>query len=398
MKILFISECFPPHIKGGAEISTCLISKEISKYHKVYVLTGRYHKKTWKIGNMEVFADLKKVSLEDKTKKGIVSFGLSILPSTIINSKIIKDFVKKYKIDVIHIVPTTLYMIPSINALINLQKRINVDVRDLSLIYPPDNRKKRNIFRYFVFLYELFIFNVYSTKLKFLSNRYKKIRFIALSNFIKEKLIKAGYPKEKIKVIKNISESSKINFKTINKKNKLIFAGRLEKDKGIWDAIYAFELLKDKNLVFEIAGKGSELKNIKDYMTKKNIKNIKLLGELSNEKVLKLYSQSKIILGPSIVPEAFGRFIQEGISTRTPVIATRVGGIPEGIKDHETGLLVEPNNPGQLAKAIKELLTDKKLYNKIVKNLGKEAKKYSPEVIGKQRLKVYEELLKDNKK
>lgn len=82
------------------------------------------------------------------------------------------------------------------------------------------------------------------------------------------------------------------------------------------------------------------------------------------------------------------------MTTRTPVVSTTTGGTPEGIRDQETGLLVEPNNPQQLAEAIKKLLTNKKLYEKISKNLPKEAEKYFPEVIGKQRILLYKEILK----
>lgn len=58
--------------------------------------------------------------------------------------------------------------------------------------------------------------------------------------------------------------------------------------------------------------------------------------------------------------------------------------------------MVEPNNPVKLAEAIKELLTNKELYDEIVKNLAKEAEKYSPEIIGEQRMLLYEKMLKKN--
>ena len=160
--------------------------------------------------------------------------------------------------------------------------------------------------------------------------------------------------------------------------------------------IYSFIFNKFicEKLIFEIIGEGSELEKIKEYIKKKNLNNIHILGKISNDKVLDLYSKSKIIIAPSIWPEPFGRFILESMATGTPLVTTNTGGTPEGIKNRETGMIVEPNHPEQISKAIKELLNNKNLYNKIVKNLRKEAKKYSSEVIGKKRIKLYGPTLK----
>jgi glycosyltransferase involved in cell wall biosynthesis len=56
--------------------------------------------------------------------------------------------------------------------------------------------------------------------------------------------------------------------------------------------------------------------------------------------------------------EGLPRVVLEAQATGTPVIATRVGGVPEVIRDSETGLLVDPRRPSQLAKALDRLVTD----------------------------------------
>jgi len=60
-----------------------------------------------------------------------------------------------------------------------------------------------------------------------------------------------------------------------------------------------------------------------------------------------------------------------------PVIATRVGGIPDVIRHGETGLLVEPGNVDELALNIKRLIKDDHLREKLADNCYEEAKKYS---------------------
>lgn len=216
-----------------------------------------------------------------------------------------------------------------------------------------------------------------------------KIYYIALSNYIKTELTNHGYPKNKIKVIYNISELKPKGKTTVGRKNQMVFAGRIESEKGIWVVIKALELINNPLFHLLFIGEGSMLTELKEYVKNRNIKNVDFLGKITNKKVIENYKRSKIIIAPSIWPEPFGRFIQESIASNTPIITTRVGGIPEGIKNKENGILINPNNSKQLAEAVKELLQNKKLYNKIVKSLKEESDRYSPKKILTERLKIY---------
>lgn len=421
MRILYILDFVSPYTKGGggARISSSLIIKFMSKHCKCYILTQNFQKKSWKWNGIKVYPVFKNYfpkfgSLQDTILYGIrnsISFPYFFT---------IKDFIEKNKIDLIHIESNN---IPLIRAAIAINKPIIIDIRDAYLICPimfkkiscnhqpsfvrcflcriyTDTQRSRltEILRPIFVIYEFLNHKLQGILLKRIANQMNsKVKFVALSKFIKNQLKKYGIPEEKIEVIYNISNIKDFRNKKYKKKNKIAFAGIIEKAKGIWDAIKAFELMDNKNLKFEIVGDGPELEAIKKYITEKNLKNIKLLGKLPHEKIPKLYGEAKIIIAPSIWPEPFGRFIQESAASKTPLITTKVGGIPEGVKNRKTGMLVEPNNSKQLAGAIKELLTNKKLYNKIVKNLEKEAYKYSPERIGKQRLKLYKKLLKNKK-
>jgi len=65
-----------------------------------------------------------------------------------------------------------------------------------------------------------------------------------------------------------------------------------------------------------------------------------------------------IVVHTSKSPEPFGRVVAEGMLSGRPVIATRAGGVIEIIKDHETGLLVEPGDPRAVAGAIRAMFDD----------------------------------------
>jgi len=421
MNILFISEYFPPYDRGGAEISTSLIIKYVAKYHNCHILTEKYQQKTWSFDGSSVHPVLKRIHMGQKSFLSIFGYGINTIIAPMINIARIVNFIKRYDIDIIHFVPTAYYYAILIIAAILTRKPFVIDIRGLSLICPVsfsskycrDNNYTRHnynclrtsydidnkILKIASSLFALYEYTVFYLQVKIfrialkLTNKYK---IIPNSKFVRDILVKHGYPEKKIQVIYNIIDTLPARGESYPKKNTIVFAGQLEKSKGIWDIILAFNLLNYKNLSLLIAGDGREMEKLKSYIKEKEISNIKFLGRLPNEKVRDLYRESKIVVSPFISPEAFSRVILESFATGTPLITTGVGGNSEGIKNRETGILVEPNDHVGLAGAMEELLNNEKLYKHIAGNLKIEINKYSPEKIGTQRLKLYEFLVGDH--
>jgi glycosyltransferase involved in cell wall biosynthesis len=88
-------------------------------------------------------------------------------------------------------------------------------------------------------------------------------------------------------------------------------------------------------------------------------------GKIPQDKKVKLYQSSDIFIQPSIFHEPFNMSILEAMACQLPVVGSRVGGIPEIIKDGETGILVEAGDSDSLASAIMELLSDEGLRMKM---------------------------------
>ena len=119
--------------------------------------------------------------------------------------------------------------------------------------------------------------------------------------------------------------------------------------------------------------------------------NIKFLGFQSN--MNKYYNISDVVILPSH-SEAFPNVILEAMAVGKPIIATFVGGIPEIISHRENGYLVEPKNPQELARGIKEIINNKKLRIKISENALKDARQYfSIELMMNKIYQIYLELL-----
>ncbi|TEU22663.1 MAG: glycosyltransferase family 4 protein [Anaerolineales bacterium] len=100
-------------------------------------------------------------------------------------------------------------------------------------------------------------------------------------------------------------------------------------------------------------------------------RNISFLGAIEHRQLPELLRNVDMFVMPSIW-EGFGVAAVEAQAMEIPVIATKVGGIPEIVRDGITGILVEPRNPEQLATAIIELIENPEKR----KEMGKEGRKY----------------------
>jgi L-malate glycosyltransferase len=104
----------------------------------------------------------------------------------------------------------------------------------------------------------------------------------------------------------------------------------------------------------------------------------------------KFYATADLFVGPSIVTksgdtEGLGVVFLEALASGTCVIGSKVGGIPDIIKDDKTGLLVQQKNPNQLADAMIKLLLNKNQRKKLARDGLKHIKKnYSWDLIGKK--------------
>ena len=82
------------------------------------------------------------------------------------------------------------------------------------------------------------------------------------------------------------------------------------------------------------------------------------VGYKSAEELTQYYVDADVLILPTR-SDAFANVILEAMAAALPVIATRVGGVAEAVVDGETGILVEPRQPDQLAAAIQLLANDR---------------------------------------
>jgi len=124
--------------------------------------------------------------------------------------------------------------------------------------------------------------------------------------------------------------------------------------------LYLSEMLHDMQVTFLCLGTKGKTKR------KGNLQ-IRFVPYQTNEIEVAKYYQAADVYLHAAKAEAFGLVIIEALACGTPVIATNVGGIPEIIDDGETGYLVSPESPKEMAQKAAELLRDRKLYSHMQK-------------------------------
>ncbi|WP_063901426.1 glycosyltransferase family 4 protein [Burkholderia stagnalis] len=177
-------------------------------------------------------------------------------------------------------------------------------------------------------------------------------RFIAVSDFQAGKVAAMGVPRNRITTVHNFVDTGSLE-PCFRKGAYFIYFGRLEAVKGVWPLIRAFEELSGERLV--IVGDGSERAALERYCEQRRMKNVVFMGFRDRRELGDLVRASIASIVPSIGTETFGLSAAESLSYGKPVIASRIGGLPEVVCDDEDAILVEPGDVAQLKAAVRRL-------------------------------------------
>lgn len=148
----------------------------------------------------------------------------------------------------------------------------------------------------------------------------------------------------------------------IKDKKLVLFTGRLTSHKGVR---YLVRAAKDIKGELFIIGGGPEKQYLVTLIERKGLKNVHLLGYVPYEELIKFYYRADVFVAPSVWEEPLGLTILEAMAAKTPVIATRKGGIPLLVKHNFNGLFIRPRNSQKIADACNKLLENDELRKKM---------------------------------
>ena len=200
---------------------------------------------------------------------------------------------------------------------------------------------------------------VLSTLVHRMFGLYGRLNYICLTEFNKEKLLNLGQIKEeKVYVKPNFVKAMPGGKITVQRKHQMVFAGRLDKLKGIDFLLRAWSNMKDSKLKLIVCGTGPLEEWCKNYVAEHKIENVEMRGHVSNTNVKVLLSESEALILPTRWYEGFPMSILEAFSVGTPVLGSDLGNVGNLLEDMVNGKRFAPDNQEELLSAIQSLKID----------------------------------------
>lgn len=141
---------------------------------------------------------------------------------------------------------------------------------------------------------------------------------------------------------------------------RLLCVCRLVRRKGLKYLVQAMQQLSKSGITLEIIGTGERETELRALVDSMNLDNaINLIGYVPQERLADYYKRADIFVLPSI-SESFGQVLLEAMSSELPIIASRVGGIPETVHDALGGSLIEPASSRAIIGAVLKLANEPK--------------------------------------
>jgi len=194
---------------------------------------------------------------------------------------------------------------------------------------------------------------------------YRRADYIqAISNFLANRAKRLG-AKCPVAVVPNGVSVGDNSDRPVQDSRIIVSVSRLVKKNGLEYLIKAIKEVDGRLLIIGDGKLRRKLENLTNSLLLKN--KVEFLGFLPQSQINHYLLKSQVFCRPSL-SEGLGNAFLEAMAMGVPVVGTAVGGIPDFLKDGETGLICEVNNPASIAEKIKELLTNQALREKVTKN------------------------------
>ncbi len=370
MKILHVNE-FHGNI-GGAEKYVSDLSGYLKEYgHESYFLSS-----------------VKSENSDTKPEKGYFIAGSYGIRSSLRTVDRVKNILKREKPDILHLHNTSNFISPIVLASLSHYAPVVKTVHDTRLFcpgrlwkvipksgqeckypaglacslrgcypfIPSDKGVIRNLHKLLLILADLAL--------------HRKIidTLIVSSNYMRVELLKNRFKDEKIKIIPMYTNKA-MNRTTQNDKKEckfILFTGRLEKIKGVFEFITALDHIRENNWNATIVGDGREKEEAINRAKRLGLSDrITFTGSLYNDEIDSIYTESDIVVIPSMIPESFCLVGIEAMAFSKPVVAFDSGGIDQWLTNGKTGALIKRGDTKALADRILYLLNNPEKANQM---------------------------------
>jgi glycosyltransferase involved in cell wall biosynthesis len=186
---------------------------------------------------------------------------------------------------------------------------------------------------------------------------------VAVSRALAEELAHLGVPRDRLHVVPNGVDptlfhprdrsSARLALGVPGDADIVLFVGRLEPQKGVHELLDAFERVRARapRALLVLAGDGVDLEAVRARVSRWAPAAVRLLGATEHARVAEWMSACDVLALPSWA-EGTPNVVLEALASGRPVVATRVGGIPDVLRDERAGILVPPRDVSALADAL----------------------------------------------
>ncbi len=183
--------------------------------------------------------------------------------------------------------------------------------------------------------------------------------FIALTAFQRQILANAGLPKERIYIKPHFYPDAPDPAAWAERENKAVFIGRISEEKGVDLLLKAWKLLGKAAPKLEIIGDGPAKDGLRGLIKGTSLEDkITFTGQLTFAETQRRLGAAKVLVLPSRCFEGFPMVIREAFALGVPVVASRIGSIPDIVTDTVSGVLTEPGNAESLGQIINRVFND----------------------------------------
>lgn len=206
-------------------------------------------------------------------------------------------------------------------------------------------------------------------------------RFLAVSEFVRAKHAAAGMPTERLSVLPNFAPPAPPR---AGPGDYFLFVGRLSPEKGLPVLLEAWRPELGRLVV---AGDGPQAPILRTAPP-----GVEARGAVTPDEVRRLFAGARALICPSLCYEAFPRVVVEAYAQGVPVVAGRLGALPEVVEDGVTGLLFAPADVAALTACLERVRNDTESERLGAGALQRWRERYSPEVALAAREAIYTEV------
>lgn len=379
MKLLLLNYEFPP-LGGGASHAAYHLARElVRRGHSVDVLTGRFGDQP-----AEEQIDGVRVFRVPSWRKGVHDCGLRGALSFVgFGLFALRRLLRRERYDLLHYffgLPTGLLALYSFGVR-RLPYIVSVRGSDVPGYDATDPRLR-------------WLHRLLAPLTRWIWRRARRV--VAVSHGLRELVLQTA-PRQRVDVIYNGIDPALFAPPAQTAPSgalRLLCVSRLIDRKGIEYLLRALARIDDPRVCLTIIGSGSGERQLRGIAHALGLDGrVQFQGFRPQHELPPLYGQADAFVLPSIA-ESFGRVLIEAMSSGLPVVASRVGGIPEVIKHGENGLLVDPRNAHQIAEAILTLARDPALRARLGENnRAAVLARFTDAVMTDRFLAIYEEAL-----